>query len=78
MALIAVLVPGVTMGAPFMGPDVSAVVTSFPFMAILAMYTHRSSGPVEGKQVLRGMVAGLCGSAVFFLEVNVTLERFSL
>ena len=79
MALIAALVLGVTMGAPFMGPGVSGVLASFPFMAtILAVFAHRSSGPVAGQQVLRGMVVGLYGFAVFFLVLNMTLERSGL
>jgi hypothetical protein len=79
MVLIAGLVVGVTLIAPYVGPGVSGVLASFPFMAIiLTIFAHRMSGRVAAQQVMRGMVAGLFGFATFFYVVSLTLMRVSL
>lgn len=79
MVLIAGLVVGVTLIAPYVGPDVSGVLASFPFMAIiLTIFAHRMSGPGAAQQVMRGMVAGLSGFAAFFYVLSLALTRVSL
>jgi hypothetical protein len=79
MVLIAGLVVGVTLIAPYVGPGVSGVLASFPFMAIiLTIFAHRMSGTVAAQQVMRGMVAGLSGFAAFFYVLSLTLMRVSL
>jgi hypothetical protein len=79
MVLIAGLVVGVTLIAPFVGPGVSGVLASFPFMAIiLTIFAHRMSSHGAAQQVLRGMVAGLSGFAAFFYVLSLALMRVSL
>jgi hypothetical protein len=79
MVLIAGLVVGVTLIAPYVGPDVSGVLASFPFMAIiLTIFAHRMSGHGAAQQVMRGMAAGLSGFAVFFYVLSLALTRVSL
>ena len=79
MALIVGLVIGVTAAAPAMGPQASGVLASFPFMGIiLTVFAHRVSGPGAAQSVMRGMVAGLLGFAVFFHALSLMLERSTL
>lgn len=79
LALITCVVVGVTMIAPYVGPQVSGVLASFPFIAaILAIFAHRMIGPSAGQQVMRGMVAGLLGFATFFYVLSLMLTRSSL
>ncbi|VWB68356.1 membrane protein [Burkholderia lata] len=79
MALIAGLVVGVTMIAPYVGPETSGVLASFPFMVIiLAVFAHRMSGAVAAQQLMRGMATGLLGFAAFFHVLSLTLTRLDL
>jgi hypothetical protein len=79
MALIAGLVVSVTLIAPYVGPEVSGVLASFPFMAvILTLFAHRMIGHAAAQQLLRGVVAGLLGFAAFFYVLSLTLTRFNL
>ncbi|AJG24388.1 hypothetical protein [Cupriavidus basilensis] len=79
MVLITCLVVSVTLIAPYVGPQASGVLASFPFMAtILAIFAHRLIGAAAARQVLRGMVAGLFGFAAFFYVLSLTLTRLSL
>ncbi|MDR3096737.1 MAG: hypothetical protein LBV73_06645 [Paraburkholderia sp.] len=79
MALIAALVVGVTLIAPYVGPEASGVLASFPFMAIiLAVFAHRSAGHAAPQQLMRGMVAGLLGFAAFFYLLSLALTRTNL
>ncbi|MFD1556930.1 hypothetical protein ACFSHT_15095 [Paraburkholderia silviterrae] len=79
MALIAGLVVGVTMIAPYVGPEASGVLASFPFMAIIiAVFAHRIVGHEAPQQVMRGMTASLLGFATFFFVLSLVLTRTSL
>ncbi|RAS35565.1 hypothetical protein [Paraburkholderia bryophila] len=79
MALIAGLVVGVTLFAPYVGPKASGVIASFPFMAIiLAVFSHRMIGHAAAQQVLRGMVTGLPAFATFFYVLSLALMRLDL
>ncbi|NHV27255.1 hypothetical protein [Burkholderia sp. D-99] len=79
MALIAGLVVGVTMIAPYVGPETSGVLASFPFMVIiLAVFAQRMSGPAAAQQLMRGMATGLLGFAAFFHVLSLTLTRLDL
>jgi len=79
MALIAGLVVSVTLIAPYVGPEASGVLASFPFMAIiLAVFAHRMTGPEATQQLMRGMAAGLLGFASFFFVLSLTLTRWNL
>ncbi|MFT0168467.1 hypothetical protein ACLKMY_05470 [Paraburkholderia mimosarum] len=79
MALIAGLVVGVTLIAPYVGPEASGVLASFPFMAIiLAVFAHRMIGHEAAQQLMRGMTTGLLGFASFFFVLSLTLTRWPL
>ena len=79
MILITGLVVGVTLIAPHIGPGMSGVLASFPFIAtILAVFAHRMIGNIAAQQVLRGMVSGLLGFAVFFYVLSLTLTHATL
>jgi hypothetical protein len=79
MVLIAGLVVGVTLIAPYVGPEASGVLASFPFMAIiLAVFAQRMVGHEAAQQLMRGMVTGLLGFAAFFYVLSLTLPRVSL
>ncbi|MBN3785353.1 hypothetical protein [Burkholderia sp. Ac-20353] len=79
MALIAGLVISVTLIAPYVGPEASGVLASFPFMAIiLAVFAHRMAGHAAAQQLMRGMAAALPGFASFFFVLSQTLTRMSL
>ena len=79
MALIAGLVVSVTLIAPYVGPEASGVLASFPFMAIiLAVFAHRMIGHEAAQQLMRGMTTGLLGFASFFFMLSLTLTRWHL
>lgn len=79
MALIVVLVLGVTAAAPTLGARASGVLASFPLMGvILTVFAHRTAGPGAGQSVMRGMVMGLLGFAVFFFALNLMLTRLTV
>lgn len=79
IALMVVLVLGVTAAAPTLGPQVSGVLASFPFMGlILTVFAHHIAGPGAGQRVMRGMGAGLLGFGVFFFVLSLALTRVSL
>lgn len=76
IALMVLLVLGVTAAAPSLGPRVSGVLASFPFMGlILTVFAHHIAGAGAGQSVMRGMGAGLVGFAVFFGVLGQTLTR---
>lgn len=79
MLLIAGLVVGVTLIAPYVGAKTSGVLASFPFMTIiLAVFTHRQIGHAAAQQLARGVVAGLLSFCAFSYLLSLTLPRLSL
>ncbi|MCP3723390.1 hypothetical protein M3I53_09615 [Paraburkholderia sp. CNPSo 3272] len=79
MALIAGLVVCVTLIAPYVGPEASGLLASFPFMAIiLAVFAHRLIGHEAAQQLMRGMTTGLLGFASFFFVLSLTLTHWNL
>lgn len=79
MTLMAALVVGVTLIAPYAGPGASGVLASFPFMAIiLTLFAHRLAGHAAAQQVMRGMTAGLFAFAAFFYVLGLMLTRANL
>lgn len=79
MALMAGLVVAVTLAAPVIGPEASGVLASFPFMGVIVtVFAHRASGVAAGQLVMRGMVTGLFGFAVFFFVLSLALGRVPL
>lgn len=79
IVLMVTLVLGVTAAAPGLGPQVSGVLASFPFMGvILAVFAHHIAGPGAGQSVMRGMCAGLVGFGAFFFVLSLMLTRVSI
>lgn len=79
MLLIAVLVVGVTLIAPFIGAGASGVLASYPFMAsILAVFSYIMINAQAAQRVMRGLVAGLFSFAVFFYSLSLVLPKFNL
>lgn len=79
MVLIAGLVVGVTLIAPYVGAQTSGVLASFPFMTIiLAVFTHRHLGKASAQQLMRGVATGLLSFAAFSYVLSLTLTRLNL
>jgi hypothetical protein len=64
----------ITAAAPVLGAHLAGLLSPFPvFGAVLAVFTHRSHGPVGASQVLDGLLLGLFAPAVFFLVLALML-----
>ncbi|MFM0045426.1 hypothetical protein PQR05_33690 [Paraburkholderia sediminicola] len=75
--IIASLVVCVTLYAGQLGPAMSGVLASIPFMAIIiTVFAHRMSGDVAVTQLLKSMVKGLLGFGTFFYVLSATLTRW--
>jgi hypothetical protein len=67
MAVATVFVVGITAASPALGPRLSGLLTPFPFIALtLTAFAHRQEGQEAAMAVLRGLLVGLFGPAVFF------------
>lgn len=76
MVLAAILVVGLTLVAPAVGPHLSGLLTPFPVAAtILAACTQHFEGPAAARQLLRGLLIGLFSFAVFFLVLSLLITR---
>ncbi|HEY6058712.1 MAG TPA: hypothetical protein VIV06_11805 [Candidatus Limnocylindrales bacterium] len=74
MIVATALVVGLTELAPALGPAVSGVVATFPvYLSVLAIFAHVRLGPGAAIAVLRGLLAGLFGTAAFFVVVHLGL-----
>lgn len=70
MVVAAAFVFGLTSAAATLGPQLSGLLSPFPiFGLILAAFAHRGQGGAAAARLLRGMVIGSFGFAVFFLVV---------
>jgi hypothetical protein len=70
------LVLGITTLAPVVGPIASGIISGIPLYAtVLAVFAHRHAGPASGAAVMRGLLAGLYGFAIFFVVVSVVSVR---
>jgi hypothetical protein len=70
MLIAAGFVFGLTSAAGSLGPQLSGLLSPFPvFGLILAASAHRSQGSPAAARLLRGMVIGSFGFAVFFLVI---------
>ena len=68
------LVVGLTAIAPVLGPQTSGLVATFPvYVAVMAVFTQRHQGPAAAVDVLRGLLAGLFGTAAFYVVVHVAV-----
>jgi hypothetical protein len=64
------IVVGLTAIAPALGPHLSGLVATFPvYVSVLAVFGQRQQGPGAALDVLRGLLAGLFGTATFFLVI---------
>lgn len=74
MAIATGLVVGLTAIAPRLGPTTSGLVATFPvYVAVMAAFTQRQQGAPAAIGVLRGLLAGLFGTAVFYVVVHVAI-----
>jgi hypothetical protein len=70
------LVIGLAAAAGRVGASVGGLLAALPALAsILVVFTHRQEGPAALVALLRGMLAGMAGFAVFCLVVALILER---
>ncbi|MCU0506571.1 MAG: hypothetical protein MUE82_12550 [Chloroflexi bacterium] len=73
------LVVGVTALAPVLGPGWSGIVATFPvYLAVMAAFTQRHAGAAAADDVLRGLLAGLYGTAAFYVVVTLGLEAIGI
>ncbi len=79
MVVATTLVLGITAVAPYLGPHWSGLLATFPvYLSVLAVFTHRQTGPGAADDVLRGLLVGLYGTAAFFVVVAVGLEPIGI
>ena len=75
MGLTLALVVVLATLAPLTGPVAAGVLTSLPVLAsVLVVGTHRTTGPDGARRLLRGLLSGLVGFAVFCWLVAVLLD----
>lgn len=68
------LVLSLTAAAGWLGPQLSGLLTPFPVMAtVLVCFSHAQGGPDEVLQLLRGLLMGYGGFALFCFVVAVAL-----
>jgi hypothetical protein len=76
MGLTAGLVVSLTAAGSRLGPGVGGVLAALPVLAsILAVFTHVQHGAAGLAVLLRGMLSGMTGFAVFCLLVAVLIDR---
>lgn len=74
MLVATMFVLAVTTSAPILGPQLSGLLTPFPFFgALLAVFAHHHEGAASAVGVLRGLLHGLLAPAAFFLVLSVLL-----
>lgn len=74
MTIATALVVGLTAIAPVLGPHASGLVATFPvYVAAMAVFTQRHQGPAAAVEVLRGLLAGLFGTAAFYVVVHLAI-----
>ncbi len=79
MAVAALVVTAITTAAPWLGPRLSGLLTTFPIMAsILSIFAQRSFGPGAARRVLFGLLLGLFGFATFFVVLGCAIEPFGI
>ncbi len=74
MAVATALVVGLTAIAPVLGPHTSGLVATFPvYVSVMAIFTQRHEGPAAAIDLLRGLLAGLFGTAAFYVVVHLAV-----
>jgi hypothetical protein len=67
MAVATAFVIALTAAAPLIGPQLSGLLSPFPFFAAtLAVFAHRQEGSPAAVGVLEGLLHGLLAPAIFF------------
>jgi hypothetical protein len=75
MIVATCLVVGITAVAPVLGPSWSGMVATFPvYLAVMAAFTQRHAGSAAADDVLCGLLAGLYGTAAFYVVVTLGLD----
>lgn len=75
MVVATCLVVIITAAAPILGPGWSGIVATLPvYLAVMAVFTHRHAGTAAADDALRGLLAGLYGTAAFYVVVTLGLE----
>jgi uncharacterized membrane protein (GlpM family) len=65
--------------APHIGSRLTGLLTTIPlYVTILAIFSHRNQGPAAAAHVLRGLLYGMFAFTVFFITLNLLLDRVSL
>jgi hypothetical protein len=79
MIVITIFVVLITFLAKILGPTWSGILTPFPIMtAILAAFTHYTQGAYGTSIVLKGMLTGFIGFALFLYLQAILLPIFSI
>jgi hypothetical protein len=79
MVVATCLVVGITALAPALGPGWSGIVATFPvYLAVMAAFAHRHAGRAAADAVLRGLLAGLYGTAAFYVVVALGLDAMDV
>jgi hypothetical protein len=79
MAVGTTMVVALTAAAATLGPHLSGLVATFPvYVSVLAVFGQRQQGPAAALDVLRGLLAGLFGTAAFYLIVALGLEQLGI
>ena len=70
------LVVVITSAAPFLGPQLSGLLTTYPVYAgVLAVFAHSQRGGLAATQVVRGLCYGILAFATFFLAIGALVDR---
>ncbi|HYL40424.1 MAG TPA: hypothetical protein VET90_03880, partial [Candidatus Binatus sp.] len=78
-AVATLLVLAISAAAPIVGGHVAGLLATFPvYISVLTTFAHRVGGGPQARGVLRGLVLGLPGFAVFFLAVAAFVESLGV
>lgn len=79
MGFMVLMMLAVTGAAPYIGPEASGIISSFPMMALtMALFAQTQSGAGEAQKVMAGLVKGLLSCAVFYWVLSLTLSDAAL
>lgn len=79
MLTATVVLLSLTSAATVLGPTLSGILATLPvYAATLATFGHRLEGWQSAIQVLRGLLYGLFGFAVFFLTLAILISRTAI
>jgi hypothetical protein len=75
MIVVTVIVLSLTALAPSLGPHTSGLAATAPvYVSVLSVFTHVEAGPRAAANVIRGLLVGLFGTAIFLVVVNLAVE----